>query len=169
MSRSSDRHGERPPAAGASRAGGRHGSGRRAPSAATTDARGQFEAVAALVAVAAVCTGLTLYTGALSGAVSQADRDLAEPTLREVADRVRQGGVVRPAQLEESELPAPDGYRVNVTVSATGVDRRWNAGPAPPADLGPGARGVDVATGRTSVRVAPARVRSGRLRVVVWR
>jgi hypothetical protein len=135
----------------------------------TTDARGQFEAVAALVAVAAVCTGLTLYTGALAGAVPHADREVAEPTLREVADRVRDGGVVRPERLEDPDLPTPDGYRVNVTVSATGVDRRWVAGPAPPADLTSGARGVDVATGRTSVRVAPARVRPGRLRVVVWR
>lgn len=123
--------------------------------------RAQVEPLVALVAVAAVCLGLSLYAGVLDDVL----RDRSERATPEtVADRalaaVAPAGVARPALLPEAAATAPDGYRVNATL-LTG-DRRFAAGPAPPA-------GARTATRPTGVRVAPGDVRPGALRVVVWR
>jgi hypothetical protein len=124
--------------------------------------RAQVEPVAALVAVFAVCVGLALYAGVLSSVTPQPSRDLAEPTLDRVHDRLSTGGVAVPERLgpERTTAAGPDGYQLNVSLTA--ADRRWAVGPTPPASAGDG-------TGRsTTVRVAPGRVDPGRLRVVVW-
>jgi len=125
-------------------------------------ARGAVEPVAALAALLAVGAALALYAGALADAGAgdrDRDRNPAEPTLDRVETRLVVGGVARPDRLTAARAAGPDGYRVAVTLRADG--QRWRTGPRPPGD-------ADVATRAMSVRVAPGRVRSGRLRVEVW-
>lgn len=122
--------------------------------------RGQVEPTAALVALFAVCAGVTLYATALDGALPSPDRDRAGPTLSRIHDSLEHAGVVRPDALAAARATAPDRYRVNVSLAADG--RRWTAGPAPP-------READAARRRVSVRTGPGRIRPGWLRVEVWR
>jgi hypothetical protein len=122
--------------------------------------RAQVEPLAALAAVFAVCVGLTLYAGVLSSVTPGTSRDLAEPTLDRVHDRLSTGGVGVPARLDTAAHAGPDGYDLNVSLTAD--DRRWTLGPSPPPGV------ADTASRSTGVRVAAGRVRPGRLRVVVW-
>jgi hypothetical protein len=117
----------------------------------------------ALVAVAAVVAGVSLYGSVLAAETPRSDRDVAEPTLERVVDHVREGAVAEPGRL--ADAPRPDGFHANVTLAAAG--ERWNAGPRPPASVADGS--VDVAERVVAVRLAPSRVRTGRLRVEVWR
>jgi hypothetical protein len=122
--------------------------------------RAQVEPLAALAAVLVLGVALGAYVGALDGALpSPTDRNRAEPALGRVADALRPDGVARPARLPAAAAAAPDGYRANVTLAAG--DRRWSVGPSPPES-------ADTAARRLPVRVAPGRVRTGRLRVEVW-
>jgi len=123
--------------------------------------RAQVEPVAALVAVAVVSLAVGLYTGVLDSALpGQQKRHVPETALSAVEDHVAPAGVVRSRLVSEAPDSGPTGYRTNVTVTAG--ERRWTAGPVPPRTAGN-------ATGRVSVRTAPARVVAGRLRVAVWR
>lgn len=124
------------------------------------DERAQVEAVSSLLAVAVVVAAVSLHAGVLADAVPESDRDVADPTLRRVHDRLAGAGVVRPPRLANASLPGPDGFRLNVSVTVDG--RRWTRGPVPPVHAGSAGRS-------TAVRLAPAHVRPGRLRVVVWR
>jgi hypothetical protein len=121
--------------------------------------RGSVEPVAALVAVFAVCAGVSIYAGVLDDARPAAGRDVAEPTLRRVHDAVGDSTVADPDAVETAAREGPDGYRTNVTLRVAG--RRWAAGPTPPTDS-------DGATRPVSVRLAPGRVRAGTLGVEVW-
>lgn len=123
--------------------------------------RGQVEPTVALAAVFGVVVGVTLYAGALADAMPGArDRNLAAPTVERVHDRLAPDGrVVVPERLGRVRTVSPGGHRINVTVTLP--DERWTAGPTPPPT-------ADAATRRTSVRLGPARVRSGTLRVEVW-
>jgi hypothetical protein len=125
-----------------------------------TDDRAQVEPLAALAAVFAVCVGLALYGGVLSSVTPGTERDLARPTLDRVHDRLSTGGVAVPGRLDAARAVGPDGYDLNLSVTA--ADRRWTAGPEPPASA------HDAATRTTGVRLTPGRVAPGRLRVVVW-
>ncbi|WP_435069512.1 DUF7285 family protein [Haloplanus sp. C73] len=125
--------------------------------------RGQVEPTAALVVLLAVCGAVSTYAVALGNADVDSTRDLASPTLDRVADRIERGGVVRPTRLNRTGGAIPDGYHGNVTVAAAG--EHWTAGPMPPGRRGDS---VDTATRRLSVRLAPGRIRPGRVRVVVW-
>lgn len=122
--------------------------------------RAQTEPLAALVAVAMVSLALGIYGGVLDTALpGQRDRAVAEPALSAVEDTLAPAGVVRHERVPTSPTAGPDGYETNVTVTASG--RQWSAGPQAPPN---GAR----ATEQVGVRVGPARVVPGRLRVVVW-
>jgi hypothetical protein len=121
--------------------------------------RGQVEPTAALVVLLAVCGAVTTYAVAVDGAAPDTDRDVAEPTLDRVVSALESGGVVDPDALGRASHHAPRGYRLNVTVAAAG--RRWRVGPTPP----PTAR---VAWRPVGVRLGPARIRPGRVRVEVW-
>mgnify|MGYP006284956747 FL=1 len=127
-----------------------------------SSARGQVEPLAALVGLLAVCAAVSTYATALAGVGYEADRDVATPTLDRVTDRLATGGVADPGRRAMAQRAGPAGYRLNVTVAAAG--RRWYAGPTPP-----GERADTDTVGRTiGVRLAPGRVRPGRVRVEVW-
>lgn len=124
-----------------------------------SSARGQTEPLAALVAVAAVCLALSLYAGALDSALPGAsDRDVARVTLDRVDRNLSPAGVVRPSRIDAAA--APEGYHLNLTLAAGGA--RWAVGPTPP-------RTADTARDGVPVRLGPARIRPGVLRVAVWR
>lgn len=127
--------------------------------------RGQVEPTAALVALLAVCVGVSTYAATLEGAGYGSDRDVADPTLDRVVDRLAAGGVADPTRRRRARHAGPAGYRLNVTVAAAG--RRWHAGPTPPAGANE-RHGIDTASRPLGVRLAPGRVRPGRVRVEVW-
>jgi hypothetical protein len=126
----------------------------------TDTTRAQVEPLAALAAVFAVCVGLALYAGVLSSVTPETSRDLASPTLDRVHDRLSTGGVAVPERLDAAQLAGPDGYDLNVSLTAD--DRRWTVGPEPPGTT------ADTASRSAGIRFAPGRVAPGRLRVVVW-
>jgi len=117
--------------------------------------------VPALAAVLAVCLALGAYASvrgtALPGIGHGAPTDAV---LADSVDAATASGsaVVSPADLT-AESVAPDGFRVAVTLTAG--DREWTAGPEPPDSAASESR-------RVPVRVAPGRVRPGRLTVEVW-
>ena len=125
--------------------------------------RAQVEPLAALVALAVVCAGLSLYAGALDGALALGRSDDADSSAAPVVDRVRThlapAGVADPDGLDGVVGLAPDGRRLNATVACR--HRTWATGPEPPA-------GADRATESVAVRLAPGRVEPCRLAVVVW-
>lgn len=123
--------------------------------------RGQLSPTAALVAVATIGMGLSLYATAFAGAVPLPDRNVAEPTLERVHSTVVTAGVADPSRLKQAGKNGPDGYRLRVSLGLE--SQRWAVGPAPPTS------GVETADRTVAVRTDPGRVRSGRLQVVVWR
>lgn len=126
--------------------------------------RGQTEPVVALVALFAVCVGVSLYAGVLSDVTTSlgSERDVAGPTLDRVEDAVSTTGIVEPDHADRALDVGPDGYGLHVSVRADG--QRWTAGPTSPEG-----EATQTASRRVSVRVGPGRVRPGRLQVVVWR
>jgi len=122
--------------------------------------RGQVEPLAALVAVFAVGAALSVYAGVLDEAVPAPDRNVAEPTVDRVERRLTDAGVVDPTDLRTGLNAGPDGYRLNITLTADG--ETWRVGPTPPPS-------ADAAETSVSVRVGPGRIRPGRLRAEVWR
>mgnify|MGYP000388474981 CR=1 FL=1 len=126
-----------------------------------SSARAATEPLAALVAVFAVTAGLALYAGTLDDTLAgvAGERDVAGPTADAVERRLTTGGVVDPARVSGSLSAVPSGYEGAVTLRA---ERRWSAGPTPPA-------GADTDNRTVSVALGPATVRRGRLTVAVWR
>ena len=127
-----------------------------------SSARGQVEPTAALVVVLAVCAAVSTYVVALNGVGGETERELASPTLDRVVDRLAVGGVADPRRRERARRSGPAGYRLNVTLAAAG--RRWYAGPSPPG----GGADTDIAARSVGIRLAPGRIRPGRVRVEVW-
>lgn len=119
--------------------------------------RGQVDPLVALVGVAAVGLGLSLYAGVVADALSMPSGRAPTDALDAVHDRVAPSGVVAPDRLDGAT--AWRGRQVNATLRTR--DRRWAVGPSPPEP-------ADSAARRVSVRRGPARVRPGRLRVTVW-
>lgn len=124
--------------------------------------RGQTEPLVALVAVFAVCLGVTLYAFALDDASGGTERDVATPTLDRVLAELSSGGVVDPDRLDAAVAD------VDAELSGRGVaatlrvaDRSWRAGGRPTAD-------ARTAERRVAVRIGPGHVRGGRLSVEVW-
>ena len=123
--------------------------------------RGQLSPTATLVAVASIGLGLSLYATVFAGVVPVPDRTVAEPTLDRVHSIVVSASVADPARLNRAAAAGPNGYRLRVSLRLE--QHLWTAGPTPPTD------GVETASRQTAVRISPGRVRTGRLRVVVWR
>jgi hypothetical protein len=119
------------------------------------------EPTAALAATFAVVVGLGLYAGAVADAAPErADRDPATPALdRAHAALSPDGAVVLPDRVGAARRAGPGGYRTNVTVRT--AERRWTAGAVPP-------RSAETAARTVGVRLGPADVRAGTLRVEVW-
>lgn len=157
------------------------------PAARGDGPNGQVEPTAALVALFAVCVGLSLYAGVLLDSLpGESERDVASTALDVVHDRVSTGGVVDPGSIGRATRVAPAGYRLNATLGVG--NRRWHVGPTPPEDVSEAhtnARSnvdtnavadakpiadtrTDAATRPVSVRLEPGSVRPGRLTVVVW-
>ena len=130
--------------------------------------RAQTTPIVALVALFAVCAGLSLYATTL-GSVTPAETEnaLAQPTLERVYDAASDGGVVSPVGLIRARAAFPDGYRVAVEVTTPGG--RWTTGHRPPADPGAPDVPVDSASRPVGVKTAEGDVVWGRLRVRVWR
>jgi hypothetical protein len=126
--------------------------------------RGQTTPIVALVALFAVCAGISLYATTLGTVIpDRPDNTLAEPTLERVYDVTVDGGSVSPGRLSYVDRAAPDGYRIAVTIT---IDAgRWMAGSRPP----PKPKRVDTATRSVAVAMADGSVAWGRLRVRVWR
>jgi hypothetical protein len=122
------------------------------------------EPLAALVAVAVVCSAVSLYAGLLPVPQST-DRKatVAERLLDRVYDRMAETGVVHPGRLG-SAVPSRAQGRWRVNISVESGTATWRRGPSPPA----GAEGLATVTRRVSVRQPLGGVRPGRLRVVVW-
>ncbi|MCO8246090.1 MULTISPECIES: hypothetical protein [unclassified Haladaptatus] len=125
-------------------------------------ARAQTEPIAALVAVFAVCLGLLTYTGVLGSAMPRSERTLAPTTLSAAQDRITSNEIVHPDRLEGVSTANPDGYHLNVTLSAG--SHEWHEGPIPPKN----SDATDAATATVSVHVGPGDIYPGTLRVVVW-
>jgi hypothetical protein len=123
--------------------------------------RGYAELVGALVAVVAVCAGVSLYAGVLVDAVPVADRDVATPTVERVHGTLAANGSLRPGRFTNAALDLPAGYRTNLTLRAG--DRRWHRGPP-----SPGGSAVQVASRPVAVRVGVGNRTAGTLRVAVW-
>jgi hypothetical protein len=139
----------------------------------TSEGRAQVEPLAALVAAFAVGVALSAYAGVLSATVPSPDRNLAEPTVEKAERAISEAGVAEPAALLDGLHAGPDGYHVNLTLDAAG--QTWHAGPTPPssadtADVtdATAADTTDTATATVSVRLAPGRIRPGRLQAEVW-
>ncbi|WP_311170961.1 DUF7285 family protein [Halobellus ordinarius] len=140
----------------------------RSSRAFSTCSRAQTTPIVALIALLAVCTGVSLYATSLGAVVpTGTDNALAEPTLDRVYDAVSEGGVVSPVGLSRAETVAPDGHHLAVVV--TTPDGRWTNGRVPPAGGGSTETAVDTADRPVSVAVGDGSVVWGRLRVYVWR
>jgi hypothetical protein len=124
-------------------------------------ARGQTEPLAALAAVFAVAVGLSLYVGALDATlpVPGAERDVAPTAADRVTAEATTFGAVRPPISDAAAAARPTGYELNATLVVDESIR--TAGPSTPSTAACTDR-------RVSVRVAPGRVRPGRLEVCVW-
>ncbi|WP_336134656.1 DUF7285 family protein [Natronomonas amylolytica] len=123
--------------------------------------RAQVEPLAALAAVFAVGVGLSLYAGALDGALAALDddREMAPTAADAFVAEASSFGVVDPPLSTAAEAARPTGYRLNATLSVG--EHRWQAGPPRP-------RTADCVERRVSARTAPGTVRPGRLEVCVW-
>lgn len=123
--------------------------------------RAQASPVVALVALFAVCAGLSLYVAVLGGSIPAVEeRDIAPATLDRVHDAASDGGMTDPAALDDAAERGPASHRLNVSLAVDG--ERWTVGPAVPPNAS------DRAGRLVSVRRAPGRVDPGRLAVVVW-
>ncbi|MFW5917987.1 MAG: DUF7285 family protein [Haloferacaceae archaeon] len=142
-------------------------------------ARGQTEPLAALAAIALVCTAITLYTGVYGEVVDAVgeERALGEVTAERVWDAIGEDGIFDSADDLETRIGAstfPQGATVEVTVtyvredgqietagSGTFDDRGDRIRTEPPASADRIERSVPI-------RVTPGDVQPGRLTVVVW-
>lgn len=130
--------------------------------------RAQASPTAALVAVAAIGIGLSLYATILAGVAPTPDQDVAGPTLERVHDAVTSAGVADPEQLSEAVGAGPAGYDLQITLSVD--NSRWTAGAKPPGQAENGVHPeTETATRWVAVRTSPGTVAAGRLQVVVWR
>jgi hypothetical protein len=124
--------------------------------------RGSTQPIAALVAVLTVSLAFSAYAVGLERALpdpTDRDRGIAKPTLDRATDAVREGGAVVPGDLPAGLDASPDGYALNLTLSADG--RTWRAGEDAPPSAETAARPVNV-------RLSPGEVVPGRLEVAVW-
>jgi len=120
----------------------------------------QVEPLPALAAVLVVCLTVGAFATVRASVLPAATGDApADDVLSDAVDAAtpQRSVVVDPARLDAAV--APDGFEVNVTVTAG--DREWTAGERPPPDAA-------TASQRVPVRVADDRTRPGTLTVEVW-
>lgn len=121
---------------------------------------GQVEPVAALVAVFAVCTGVTLYVGILDQTVPfDSERDIPDTAADALVSELSSFGVVDPPIATAVRNATPNGYRMNATLRSQGDT--WRGGPTIPTEH-------DRVDRRVSVRVEAGVVRPGRIEVRLW-
>lgn len=125
----------------------------------------QTEPVAALIALAAVCLGVTLYAGALDTAAQKSPqtRDIAGTTLDRVHRTIATAGIVDrigAVGVTATGIGAPPGWQINATLRSGPIEWQYGSTPPPSADR---------ATRRVAVDHGNGSIRSGQLRVVVWR
>lgn len=126
--------------------------------------RAQTTPIVALVALFAVCAGVSLYATTLGSVMpGETGNALAEPTLERVYDAASDGGAVSPTALSQTDRVAPDGHRIAVAITIE--EGRWSDGSRPP----PNDEAVDTASRTVAVAMADGSVTWGRLRVWVWR
>ncbi|RQG93117.1 hypothetical protein EA462_02620 [Natrarchaeobius halalkaliphilus] len=148
--------------------------------------RAQTEPIAALVAIALVCSGIVLYAGVLADIYpGGTDRDPADATLEQVWNSVGTDGVYRETR-DRSELHQgvrlPEGYTAFITVTTVTDDGRSLTVDSVFVDRSIGVqydaseidRPDDTASASRSIGVhvepAPAGdVRGGTLHVEVWK
>jgi len=145
-----------------------------------SDDRGQAEPIPALVAVAAVCLGVSLYAGYAADALpGTSDRAVEETTLDTVWTELGEDGLYDPSAdvLDTlSRETLPDGYHVRVTISVedTRGDRRVVDRVRIDAhgDGDPGSPSEDARTASRSIPVVdedlPGEIDVGTLSVEVW-
>lgn len=124
--------------------------------------RAQVEPLAALAAVFAVGVGLALYAGVLDATLPglTPDRAVAPTAADQVTTEASSFGAVDPPLSGAVDAATPTGYELNATLRA--ANRTWSGGPPSPPTAECERRNV-------GVRVAPGRVRPGRLEVCAWR
>jgi hypothetical protein len=121
--------------------------------------RAQAEPLAVLAATAVVGVALSAYVGVVPHAMpGERGASVAEPTVKRAVEQLRSDGVVDPVTIPDAAAVAPEGYHLNISVSAG--DARWTAGPRPPAGAESASRLAPVSVGD--------RVAAGRVRVEVW-
>ena len=141
--------------------------------------RGQTEPLAALAAIALVCTAITLYTG-FYGAVFDSvgeDRRLGSVTAERVWEAIGENGIYDSDDDPRTLLEAatiPRGVTVRLTVAYVGEDGRMEtAGETTVDDRGAAVGTAPPATAErfrrsVPVRIAPGDVKPGTLTVVIW-
>lgn len=124
--------------------------------------RAQVEPLAALAAVFAVGVGLALYAGALDATLPRLtpDREVAPTAADRVTTEATSFGAVDPPLSDAVDAARPTGYELNATLRAG--NGTWSDGPPSPST-------ADCERRDVAVRVAPGRVRPGRLEVCAWR
>jgi len=141
--------------------------------------RGQTEPLAALAAIALVCTAITLYTG-LYGEVLDGvgqDRALGDVTAERVWEAIGTNGIYDsgddlPSLIDASTIP--HGASVQVTVTYVGDTGRIVPAGAVTVDAQGDVVGTEppttaeVCNRSVPVRVSPGDVQPGTLSVVVW-
>ena len=123
--------------------------------------KAQTEPLAALVAVFALGVGLSLYAGVLNATLPAlvTEREMAPHAADRILAEASSFEAVRPPLAEATEAARPTGYRLNASLR-TDADG-WTAGPPRPET-------PECVDRRVAVRVAPGRVRPGRLEVCTW-
>jgi hypothetical protein len=124
--------------------------------------RAQVEPVAALVAVAVLGLAIGAYATVRADVLPGPESDApSNAVLDETVDAATPSGAVavNPRAFDVDSV-APDGYEVAVTITAG--DSEWARGAEqPPPD-------TTADTRRVPVRVAPGKIRPGRITVEVW-
>lgn len=149
----------------------------RAQTTTTDTTRAQTEPLAALVAVAAVCLAVSIYTGFLTDMLSTTgtDRELAEATAERVWEDLGEDGVYNADTTTEIDAESlPQGHNVRVKITYVGSDGHLDTA----ANVTVDSRGEPIAAGPPasatrverpiSVRVDHGDLRPGTLTVVVW-
>lgn len=141
--------------------------------------RGQTEPLAALLAVAILAVGLSIYGGTVVDVVSSSsDREVGDQTVELVWEDMETNGAYdvssRPLKgtIEQESIPA--GFNVVVAVETTAADgekvvikeARYAADGSSAVDDPPD--GATTTERPISIRYAPGNVTTGRLRVSAW-
>ncbi|WP_182013141.1 DUF7285 family protein [Haloquadratum walsbyi] len=101
------------------------------------ECRAQTSPIVALIALFAVCVGVSLYATTLTDIFqSSSDRELAGPTADRIIDIHAPGGVLDPTNVTvaptSASMSVPRGYQANISIYTDSDE--WQYGPHPPVD-----------------------------------